>query len=275
MLTSPPASSTTPRDTSHALAPSSPETYRLRRFNLVMGCIHLLQGALMLVLSTDFSLPVTTAFLRYDPMTTKLLPAPQTAFEVQIGPLIAGFLFLSAVAHFAVASPRIYPWYAHNLGRGINYARWIEYAFSSSVMIVVIAMLVGIYDLASLLLLFALNATMILFGWMMERHNQSTARTDWTAYWFGVFAGAVPWVAVGLYLFGAGGDGQGPPAFVYWIYGSIFLFFNVFALNMALQYRRVGRWKDYLYGERMYIILSLLAKSALAWQVFAGTLRPV
>ena len=30
----------------------------------------------------------------------------------------------------------------------------------------------------------------------------------------------------------------------------------------------------YLTGERTYILLSLLAKSALAWQVFAGTLAP-
>jgi len=44
---------------------------------------------------------------------------------------------------------------------------------------------------------------------------------------------------------------------------------------MILQYKKIGKWRDYLYGERMYIVLSLIAKSALAWQVFAGTLRPV
>ena len=37
---------------------------------------------------------------------------------------------------------------------------------------------------------------------------------------------------------------------------------------MVLQYKGVGKWKDYLYGERAYIWLSLLAKTALAWQVF-------
>jgi hypothetical protein len=42
---------------------------------------------------------------------------------------------------------------------------------------------------------------------------------------------------------------------------------------MFLQYRKVGPWKDYLFGERVYVFLSLFAKSALAWQVFAGTLR--
>ncbi len=44
---------------------------------------------------------------------------------------------------------------------------------------------------------------------------------------------------------------------------------------MVLQYKKVGKWKDYLYGERVYIILSLVAKTALAWQIFAGTLAPV
>ena len=41
---------------------------------------------------------------------------------------------------------------------------------------------------------------------------------------------------------------------------------------MALQYARIGPWRSYLYGERAYILLSLISKSALAWQVFAGAL---
>jgi hypothetical protein len=48
-----------------------------------------------------------------------------------------------------------------------------------------------------------------------------------------------------------------------------------FAINMVFQYKKIGKWKEYVFGEKMYILLSLLAKSALAWQVFAGTLRPV
>lgn len=247
----------------------------LRRFNAAMGVLHLVQGVLMLVLSSDFSLPVTTAFSRFDSAAGRLVPDFKTAFELRLGPLVAGFLLLSAVAHFLIAAPGIYAWYARNLRRGVNYARWVEYSLSSSLMIVVIAMLVGIYDVVALLAIFAVNATMILFGWMMELHNQTTARTDWTSYWFGVIAGAVPWIAVAIYLIGAGGPEGGPPGFVYGIFFSIFLFFNVFAVNMVLQYRKVGRWRDYLYGERAYILLSLFAKTALAWQVFAGTLRPV
>jgi predicted metal-binding membrane protein len=65
-----------------------------------------------------------------------------------------------------------------------------------------------------------------------------------------------------------------PPDFVIWIFVSIAIFFNLFPINMILQYKKIGKWKDYLYGEKVYIILSLVSKTILVWQVFAGTLQP-
>jgi len=251
-------------------------TTGLRRMNVIMGILHAVQGTLMLTLGDlQFKLPVTTSFLKFDPVAQRLVSNVETRFQIPLAGLVAAFLFMSAIAHLTVSLPGVHEWYLRNLGKGINVARWVEYSFSSSVMIVAIAMLFGMYDAALLLALFALNATMILFGWMMELHNQSTKRTDWTSFIFGCFAGAVPWVAIGIYFFGSLGGGERVPDFVYIIYGSLFLFFNVFAVNMVLQYRKVGRWSDYIYGERAYIILSLVAKSLLAWQVYAGTLQPV
>jgi len=243
---------------------------------MFMSFLHFVQGILMLVLSSDFSLPVTSAYVQYDPAKGALVPVLQDVFSLRIGPLVAGFLFLSAFAHALISFiPSINAWYNRNLAKGANYARWIEYAFSSSLMMIVISMLVGIYDGTSLLFIFFLNMMMILFGWMMELHNQTTQKTNWTSYIFGCIAGAIPWVGVALYLFNSGGDTGRAPTFVYWIFFSIFIFFNIFAVNMILQYKKVGKWSDYLYGERAYIILSLVAKSLLAWQVWAGTLRPV
>lgn len=247
----------------------------LRRFNLIMGFFHLIQAVVMLLLSNDFSLPITSSFQVFDTSLGRLVPDYSTLVELRIGPLVAGFLFLSSLAHFLIASPGIYNWYARNLEKGINPARWMEYSLSASLMIVIIAMLVGIYDIASVILIFSLNATMIFFGWLMELINQKTEKTSWISYWFGVFAGAVPWLVIAIYLAGSGDEAGGPPGFVYAIFFTIFIFFNTFAVNMVLQYRKIGKWRDYLYGERAYIILSLLAKSALAWQVFGGTLRPV
>jgi hypothetical protein len=248
---------------------------KLRNFNAVMGAFHFVQFALMMVLSNDTTLPMTASHLEFNPTTASLELTTNTITEIRLGPLVALFLLISAIAHFYLASPWGYPWYVKNLKKHINYARWIEYALSSSVMIIVIAMLTGVYDVGALIPLFGINACMNLFGLMMELHNQTTEKTNWTAYYCGVFAGVIPWIVIGIYLVGASIAAAGAiPDFVYWIFVSIAFFFNIFAVNMILQYKQVGKWNDYLYGERAYVILSLVAKTVLAWQVFAGTLRP-
>jgi hypothetical protein len=251
---------------------------RLRLFNGLMVPIHYAQGILMLLLSTDFALPVTTSFLRFDEASEMLVEDPNTIGDLRIAPLVAAFLFISGTAHLLLVLPGINGWYNRNLAKGINYARWIEYSISASIMIVVIAMLTGVYDLGSLIMLFALNATMISFGLVMEMQNKGLERDEvsWTPFWIGCAVGAVPWIIIGLYLFAPATRSIGDvPNFVYGIFGSLFVFFNVFAINMFLQYRKIGRWREYLHGERAYIVLSLTAKSALAWQVFFGTLRDV
>ena len=238
-----------------------------------MSVLHAVQAVLVLLLAKDFRLPVSTSYLSFDQASQQLVPAQETLFELPLAWLIAGFLFLSAIAHVTIAT--VYnKRYNADLRKGIDRARWFEYSLSASTMMVAIAMLVGIYDISSLIMIFALVAIMNLLGLVMEVHNQTTEKTNWLSYNLGVLAGIVPWAAVGIFFWAAARNGSAPPTFVYWIYVSIFVLFNCFALNMILQYKKVGKWNDYLYGERAYIWLSLVAKSLLAWQVFAGTLRP-
>ena len=242
---------------------------KLRLYNIIMGLFHAAQGVVILLLANGFALPVTGTFLEGPPGG----PEPRTVrtlFEIRTAWGVAAFVFLSALAHWLLASPGIYEWYAKNLLRGRNYARWIEYSLSSSVMVVLIAQLTGITDVAALAAVFGVNAAMILFGLLME-HYESPGKPNWLSYAFGCLTGAVPWIAIALYLWSPGVAAE-PPAFVYGIFFSLFVFFNVFALNMVLQYRQVGKWRDYLFGETAYVFLSLTAKSLLAWQVFAGTL---
>ncbi|MFC1921332.1 heliorhodopsin HeR [Chloroflexota bacterium] len=253
-----------------------PEFAKLRIYNTVMGCLHLAQAVAVFLLSNDFTLPITTSFLTYIPETGKLGPVTETAVNLPFGAMVALFLLLSSIAHFTIITPGIFGWYVRNLKKGINYARWIEYSLSASLMIVLIGMLCGLYDSAALLMAFALTAVMNLCGLVMEVHNQTTERTSWISYTIGCIAGVVPWVAIAVYFFGSLATAEGGvPTFVYFILPTLFVFFFCFAVNMVLQYKKVGKWQDYLYGERVYILLSLVAKSALAWQVFAGTLMPV
>jgi hypothetical protein len=247
----------------------------LRRFNAAMGALHLVQGILMVVLSNAKTYPIYSNYLHFDTTLMKLTPNHTLTDQIRFGPAVAVFLFISAAAHFCLATFG-YRWYVSNLRRHMNPARFYEYALSSSLMIVLIGMLVGIYDVGTMVLLFGINAAMNLFGILMERQNQTTTKTDWTPFIFGCIAGIIPWVVIAMYLVGSAvQSGQQAPGFVYGIIVSLFVFFFSFAANMYLQYKKVGPWKDYLFGERMFIILSLVAKTALAWQIFAGTLAPV
>jgi len=251
----------------------------LFRWNLALAALHGVQFVAILLLSFArtpvVSSPVVSSYLSFDPTSRTLVEAQRTLFDLPIGPAVALFFLLSSVAHLAVATIGR-GWYERNLARGQNPARWIEYAFSSSVMIVVIASLTGIREIGTLVAIFGANAAMILFGWSMEAANEGRARVQWLHYVFGCIVGAVPWIVIGIALLTGITEPEAAPipTFVVAIYVSLFVSFNVFAINMVLQYGRIGPWRDYLVGERAYMLFSLIAKSLLAWQVFAGTLRP-
>ena len=259
-----------------AIAADSPETVpvRFRWYNLGLGILHLLQALVIIVLSNDFTLPVVGSYLAGPPGTS--IGAPEVIANVPVGYAVALFLLLAAADHFLMSAPRIWPWYRANLARQINYARWLEYSVSASVMMVLIAMVTGVQDIGAVLGIFGANTAMILFGLVMEmrNHERPASAYDWVPYISGCIVGIVPWIIVSIQVAGAENQATGPgvPTFVFGIIVTLFVLFNSFALNMALQYAKVGRWKNYLFGEKGYLILSLVAKTLLAWQIFANTL---
>lgn len=236
---------------------------KLRVWNIVVGLILAVQAIMIAVLTNDFSLPVTATFMSGPPGTS---PELFDLFNISTGWGVFIFLAISAGALLILASPPVFPWYKRNLLQNRNYGRWIEYFFSSSIMIILISQITGISDITALLAIFGVNASMILFGALQEKYEKP-GKPNLLPFWFGCFAGIIPWIAIVIYVW-APGLSVSPPGFVYGIIASLFVFFNCFAVNMALQYKKVGPWRDYLFGEKVYIILSLTAKALLAWQVF-------
>ena len=241
---------------------------RLRALNLLAGVLLAAEAAFMLLASNNLAMPVTASYLRNDPVAVTGPTMPQVVFSLGIGPAVAIFLALAALDHLLVAAPPVHRWYEHGLARRANYARWIEYSVSASVMIVLIGLFTGVRDLAAVVAIFAVNTAMILFGLLMERQQRPGA-ADWSAFWFGSLVGIVPWALIALYV----AQPAQVPGFVYAITIIQFVLFFSFAANMALQYAQIGRWRDYIHGEVAYIVLSLTAKSLLAWLIFANVLR--
>ena len=250
---------------------------RLRVFNIVAGTFHLLQALVLIFIlsriADQVTFPVTANYLGGPPGVD--VPTERvTLFNVNVGVGVVAFLALSAFFHFLISSPAFFGRYSNGLKHNRNYFRWLEYSLSSSIMIWLIAQITGITDVAALFAIFAVNAAMIMFGALQEKY-ETPGSGGFVPFIFGSIVGIVPWIAIVIYFVAPGtARTQGPPDFVYGIILALFIFFNTFAVNQALQYRRVGPWRDYLVGERVYIILSLAAKSLLAWQVFSGAVIP-
>lgn len=250
---------------------------RLRPYNLVAGVLHLVQAGafawILTQLTTQVTFGVTADYLA-GPPGFPVPPERVELFAVNVGAGVVAFLALSALFHFLIASPLFFGRYSAGLKQNHNYFRWVEYSLSSSIMIWLIAQTTGITDITALFSIFAANAAMIGFGALQEKYEKPGSG-GFLPFIMGSMVGVVPWVAILIYFLSPGSTSTvEPPSFVYGIIVSLFVFFNTFAVNQVLQYRQVGPWRDYLFGERVYITLSLVAKTALAWQVFSGAIIP-
>ena len=247
---------------------------KLVSFNLKMSVVHLVQGVALFVLALtvplfrDFEVEIVGRFFRpvgggyYAPTAVPM-------FNLPVGILAAGFILLSALFHFIISVP-LKDQYIANVERGYNPLRWIEYSLSSSIMIVLLSVMFGITTIEGLLAVFGINAVMNLLGLLMEKMNPpSRTQTDWTAHWVGWIAGLIPWVIIVVYMLNITDLSQ-LPWFVLPGVSFYFIVFNLFAFNQILQYAKIGKWADYVYGEKTYVWLSLFGKSLLAWLVFIG-----
>ncbi len=239
----------------------------LRRWNLGLTVLHLAQAIAMLLLTSDFAISVISSFPDGPPGTEGL--STSTIIEVRIGWAVALFLGLAGLDHLLTAT-FARGVYERDLAHGINRFRWVEYSLSATLMVIVISLYWGIVTLNALILVAGANVAMILFGWLQERMNPpGRSSTTMLPFWFGSLVGITPWLAMAVNLFYVSEDA---PAALFVILIVQGLFFFCFGLNQWLQYREVGRWADYAFGEKTYLVLSLGAKSVLAWQIFAVSL---
>ena len=238
----------------------------LRIWNIGLTILHAVQAVLIVVLSGDFVIQVVSTFPEGPPGTR--VPTAEPLFDVRVGFAIGLFLALAAIDHLVTAT-FARSTYENDLRGGINRFRWVEYSVSATIMILLIGFYSGITNITAVVAVIGANVAMILFGWLQERMNPpGRATTTMMPFWFGTIAGIAPWVGILIQIVGS----KTVPGFVYGIVIVQFVLFFTFAVNQWLQYRGIGKWTDYIYGEKVYLVLSLAAKSLLAWQIYFPSL---
>ena len=121
----------------------------LRRYNLIAGVFHLVQAAGIFALANSFALPVSVSYLQDAPVPgARFEDVALFDFPIAIG--VALFSLLSAFAHFWIVGPGFRS-YTNDLSNMRNIARWVEYSISSTIMIVLITLINGIWNLLAIL----------------------------------------------------------------------------------------------------------------------------
>ena len=200
-------------------------------------------------------------------------PQPIEIGAFNISWLAAAFIVMSGIDHILCILPvtrNYYKWYVQ---RNQSPFRWYEYSVSAALMRVLISMIAGVTDVTLLVAIFFLTNCMINFGIMHERLNGKALadgyKQDWTPFWMSWVAQIVAWVIIFLYYVEKI-KGANSPAYIGFILIVLFVLDGGFALVHALQWLKIGVFKDYMVGEFFFIILSFTSKTFLAWVITAG-----
>lgn len=244
----------------------------LRILNLIMAGSHLLQAAIFISLSRSETAAIYFQYLKAQENTNIVSLSVFDLLTLELGLLLASISIICGLSHLIITLPKMYPAYLRMIKRKVNYIRWFEYSISSTLMILTIAVVTGIREFHLLLAICGLNIGMVLAGVLVEIINRNEPQRTWIPFIIGSFLGMIPWIIIFSYFFTALHFRVEVPTYLYSLIFTIFFLFNIFGLNMYLVYKKIGLWSNYEFGERMFIFLSIFAKSALAWQLFLGTL---
>ncbi len=251
----------------------------LRRWNMWLSVVFVLQAAAILILSKSITLPVVSHYLATDSLASQaaghnvMALAVRHLFDIYVASLVAALLLVSAAAHGAMASMQRQS-YEKGLSTSKNKLRWIDLGIGTSLLMIALGLINGIYDFASLLMIVVLVLLLNGLAYKTELYNRDHNKPiSWRNFWGILLAGAAVWATVGSYLKSAIVYGNGLPHYIYWLDISAFILMLLIISNIWLTAKARGKWADYLYAERSYMILNLVLYTAIAWQIFFGLLH--
>jgi hypothetical protein len=252
----------------------------LRMWHAALAVIFGLQGIFFLILSTGRSYPVVINFLTTDPLQTAaqnkpvLTAAWHHLFDLNLVVLVGAMLLVAALFHLLVATV----WQSRSeaeLQTGGSRLRWTQFAVTGSLLILAVALLAGVQDFTLLLSLVALTIGLNTGNLLAERRAANLRQSAGRAHFvLACVTGGLAWLVVLLSLLAGVVYGQAPAADVWWVFVTAVVLLVLRQVLAGLQRRQTGRWADPVLAERSYMVLNLVLLTLVAWELFAGVLKP-
>jgi hypothetical protein len=256
---------------------SDVDSVSLNRLNKWLAFLYLIEGGLILLLSKTVLVSITATYLAKDALQSQangssvLAPASQGLFDVNPAYLLAGTLFVLAIAHAAAAL-----WYRGRYETGLQSSasglRWVAGALGLGGALTVVALVCGVRDIVTLALFILLIVGSSVLGYILDLLSGDRQRLNALVYRLYALAFFVVWAVLGAYLLFSGIYDGNVPTYVYYLFASTVILSFVLTSYVRMQQVASGKWANYNYVERMVYLVSFVLVSAIAWQVYAGLL---
>jgi hypothetical protein len=183
-------------------------------------------------------------------------------------------MLLISIIIYALLATRYRYHYEKSLKHQVNTVRWIQNGVSNGLILIMVGLLAGIYDLAMLGVLFVLPiiANVIMLVEEKRDNQQQIKLSKWQILSF--ITAVIPLLVILCYVISADIYGvSGIATYYYFIFGTVILFYLANFINQLLRVKKFEMWKRYIYSEQVYMILEAVIKTALIWQIVVGVLR--
>lgn len=261
---------------------TDPRFETLRKWNLWMGILLVLQAIAIILIGTNRSYPVTTSYLSVDTLASEatggqsLAVATRHLFDMPFAWLIGVALLLFAAGYLGVVWCR--KWYEERLRLGLNDARWLTFGVGGATLLVAVGLLSGIYEVALLLSMaaFMVAGCLGVMAGGIIRRQAGDVETPISHLVCGIGTACIiaPLVILAIMAGGAWLYDGTIPNFVFGTYVVTTLFVVAIGLLTHFRITKKGKWSDAVTVERAFMVLGFLGASVLAWQMFAGALLP-
>lgn len=255
----------------------------LQHWRIILAIATTMQALAIIVLSVQYRVPIVASFLTTDTLQSQLQgkqvvsPATAQLLSLNLSYLIVAMFTVTVLTHLAMVTVYRHSYERFLVQKEVNPLRWLEAAVTTSLMLVIIAMLVGVYDAVSLALLCIALVLMSLsvFAFELVSQTKRNKQLQWIIGSIILLAAIVPWLVIASYLVATSIFATlHQPTYLYWLCASIFVVFIIAGFNTYLSHRRQGKWASYLWGDFWHVAIIFVAESLLAWQVFASVLHP-
>ena len=243
---------------------------------LLLSLFFVVQTGILLFFGRSDYLPVTASFLTKDPLLSNsgkvvMTSATRTVFNVNILYILSLLLIFMAV-YYLVIGNFLQAKYLNSITSKLSKYKWVNIGVSTTLVMIILCMLLGVFDLGSIVMIMALISTLSVTGYLAERLKSTDQSSSRLSFILGSSALTVVWVVFAYYIWNSaviGGGGLEWYAYLTALIALLLTYMQQLSLRTYCMSSK-GKWADYSYIEKINQKLSIVLVMAVVWITFFG-----